>query len=352
MGSYTEISVAGYPLIDSKSFVIPELMTVFRETDKRVFERKVFERNPLVWGTLDNAEEANHETERAVEYSTEAKKIIDRLNVMGFTLARARSEFEAGRLSEIAKFESWAEDRQETSWFADEWDVVREFTFDLYADGLKQIIEQSLRPRPFDDNEKQELSRFVKYMLSQEDYFLGFLGGEPRLLLRVACELVPPDSRVIQDITEVTHAGYYEENESVCENAIQELVESYPENSPIIILAEGSSDITILKESLAVLFPHLEGYYSFLEFDSARVPGGAGYLVSMVKAFAGAGIANRIIAIFDNDTAAHDATRSLKQIRIPPNIAILHYPSLELLRAYPTLVAWGVGFFRRKRIGG
>jgi len=234
MGSYTEISVAGYPLIDSKSFVIPELMTVYRETDKRVFERKVFERNPLVWGTLDKAEEANQETERAVEYSTEAKKIIDRLNVMGFTLARARSEFEAGRLSEIAKFESWAEDRQETSWFADEWDVVREFTFDLYADGLKQIIEQSLRPRPFDDNEKPELSRFVKYMLSQEDYFLGFLGGEPRLLLRLACELVPPDSRVIQDITEVTHAGYYEENESVCENGIQELVESYPENSPII----------------------------------------------------------------------------------------------------------------------
>ena len=33
MGSYTELTVAGYPLVTSKSEVVPEVMTVFREKD-------------------------------------------------------------------------------------------------------------------------------------------------------------------------------------------------------------------------------------------------------------------------------------------------------------------------------
>ena len=56
-----------------------------------------------------------------------------------------------------------------------------------------------------------------------------------------------------------------------------------------------------------------------------------------MKAFAGAGIANRVIALFDNDTAAHDATRALSLLSLPPNIVILYYPNLPLLCDYPTL---------------
>jgi len=41
MGTYTDLTVANYPLITSKSEVVPEAMTVFRETDRRVFTRRV-----------------------------------------------------------------------------------------------------------------------------------------------------------------------------------------------------------------------------------------------------------------------------------------------------------------------
>ncbi len=34
MGTYTELAVAGYPLITSKSGVVAEVMTIFRETDR------------------------------------------------------------------------------------------------------------------------------------------------------------------------------------------------------------------------------------------------------------------------------------------------------------------------------
>ncbi len=58
MGSYTEFSVNGYPLVQTKSYAVPEVLSVFRESDKRVFQRMFSERNWMVWGktTLEDDE--------------------------------------------------------------------------------------------------------------------------------------------------------------------------------------------------------------------------------------------------------------------------------------------------------
>jgi hypothetical protein len=74
-----------------------------------------------------------------------------------------------------------------------------------------------------------------------------------------------------------------------------------------------------------------------MDFDNFDPEGGAAALVKQVKAFAGAGVVNRMVAIFDNDAASHDAVRSLKQLKLPANIRVMHLPELEFLRNYPTL---------------
>jgi hypothetical protein len=56
----------------------------------------------------------------------------------------------------------------------------------------------------------------------------------------------------------------------------------------------------------------------------------------MVKAFAGAGIQNRILALFDNDTAGRSALRKLEQLKLPGNISVLVYPPLQTATEYPT----------------
>lgn len=351
MGSYTELSVAGYPIVVSKSEVVPEVMTVFRETDRRTFIRRLSDQNPLVWGEPEDSDEG--ETETAVEYSCDAGSIIDRLNVMGFTLSRVRKDFEAGRLADLAKFESWAEDFDDNRFFADKWDLVKGLTFDSYVSGLRRVMAERPRSIRHREHETPDLDPVVKYILDEsDDYLFGFFGGDVRLLLRIACEVVPKESRVVQDITELVHAGYYGENEPVCEIVTQALVAGHPENSPRIVLTEGSTDATILNEALALLYPHLVGYYSFLDFDSSRSPGGAGYLVSVVKAFAGAGITNRVIALFDNDTAAREAVRALGAVSLPANIVVKHYPELDMLRSYPTLGPGGVAVLNVNGLAG
>ncbi len=333
MGSYTDLSIDGYPIFETKSFVIPEVMTVFQESDKHVGARKVSERNELVWGKVSPDEDQD---EVAVTYSCEVGKAIERLDVMGFTMRRIRKEFEDARISEVEKYTSRLGD-DDDGWCRDDLDYFTNLTFDRYVEALRTVLTQRIRPQQFDDT-GTDLDPVVNRIVGDnEDYAFGFLGSDVRSFIRIACELVPKNSQVVQDITEVVHAGYYEEDEPVCTNSTRALTAGHPENSARIILTEGSTDVEILREALALLYPHLFGYYTFLDFASARPQGGAGSLVTTVKAFAAAGISNRIVAIFDNDTAAFDARRSLASLQLPQNIAVCSYPNLNSLEAYPTL---------------
>lgn len=336
MGTYTDFSVAGYPLINSKSAVVPEAMTVFRESDKRVFSRRLGDRNPLVWGDA-YADEAG-EVETATVYVCSTDAVIARLEVMGFTINRARRDFESGRQGELAMYQEWATDEPDTPWFADKVKLIESLSFDEYLGALRQVLLEGLRPKPFDDDEKPGLSAAVRYTLDDnDDYLFGFFASDIRCLIRAACEVAPKPSVVIQDITDLVDGGYYAPEEPVCQQSIESLTLGHLENSNRIVLTEGSTDTQVLKTSLRMLYPHLSAYYSFLDFETAQVPGGAGQLASLVKGFAAAGIGNRIIAIFDNDSAARDAKRSLTKLRLPSNIAVLSYPDIELLRSYPTL---------------
>lgn len=333
MGSYTDLSIDDYPILETKSFVIPEVMTVFQEADKHVITRKISERNELVWGKVSPDEEQD---EVAVTYCCEVWKAIERLDVMGFTMRRVRKEFEDARISEVEKYTSWLDD-DDDGWCRDDLDYFVNLTFDRYVEALRTVLTQRILPSQLGDT-NTDLDPVLKRILgNNEDFAFGFLGSDFRSFIRVACELVPKNSQVVQDITEVVHAGYYEEDESVCTNSTRTLTARHPENSARIILTEGSTDVEILRESLALLYPHLFDYYTFLDFASARPQGGAGSLVTIVKAFAAAGISNRIIAVFDNDTAAFDARRSLASLQLPQNIAVCSYPNLSSLEAYPTL---------------
>jgi hypothetical protein len=103
----------------------------------------------------------------------------------------------------------------------------------------------------------------------------------------------------------------------------------------VIILTEGRSDVALLKPALDLLFPHLAGYFAFMDFT--EYGGGAGQLANLVRAFAGAGIVNRVVAVFDNDAAPLAAMRTLRKALLPKHIVAMPLPDLPMLRSYPTI---------------
>jgi hypothetical protein len=105
----------------------------------------------------------------------------------------------------------------------------------------------------------------------------------------------------------------------------------------ITLLTEGTTDSRILSASLNSFYPEARDLYSFVDFEGFRVEGGASPLARLLRGFAGAGLTDRFIAIFDNDAAGHEALASLKRIALPSNIRAITLPDLKFARDYPTI---------------
>jgi hypothetical protein len=160
--------------------------------------------------------------------------------------------------------------------------------------------------------------------------------ADPRIALRLALEVCGDANEVLYDVTAVVVDGFPPAMDFTA-YARSFNWDGEERLAKIVVLTEGSSDSAILRDSLTLLYPHLADYYSFVDFDVARLGGGASTLVTIVKAFAGAGIVNRTIAIFDNDTAGAVAMRSLSPDTLPPSIRVMRLPEVDSLRTYPTL---------------
>jgi len=128
---------------------------------------------------------------------------------------------------------------------------------------------------------------------------------EERYILR--CTLLAfPQEAVTLDITDLNQGGWldaFPRLETLASGASARIREATTGHAPVVVLTEGRTDAEFLSYAVQILYPHLTDLVRFLDFDQ-RPEGGAGALVRMARAFAAAGIANRVIAIFDNDTAA------------------------------------------------
>jgi hypothetical protein len=328
MGSYCTLYISDFPIINSKSYVIPESMTLFRESDKVICERKLSERNKIVWGE----NEGEDENEIIVEYRAPIKHIRQRLDVLGFTYKRAQREFDSIMVAKIIELENMSEN----NYFLEEINLLKNSTLGDFLEAFKLIIKNGVPLYRYIEA-FPESDPIIKYIVQDQDELIwGFPCSDPRCFLRVLVEILPENAEVVQELTEVVHAGYYSNDDKVCDLSYEYLVNEYPISSRIIILTEGKTDSEILRRSMNLLYPQLFGYYTFMDFG-IKPAGGAGDLVNIVKSFAGSGIKNRIIALFDNDTAAYSAVSILDKRLIPSNIVIQHYPSVELATDYPTL---------------
>lgn len=334
MGTYTELYIADFPIHSTKSEVDPTVMSIFRESDKIIEERDVSARNKLMWSHASDSEEK----ETVVEYSATTEQVIDRLNIMGFTIDASKAWFELGIKEKLETYTKWVQD-SDSEWIQPQIELLKTLTFEKYIEALSEVYEKKIVQWASKEDLPESTDPIVKFIYDDQDYemYFGYPAYDIRHFLRAFLEIVAKSSLVVQDITDLVDGGYYDIKDQVCEGAIEELIGDYLVDSKVLILTEGSSDKNILEPALRLLYPHLADYYSFMDFGVSKAAGGASALVTTIKAFIGAGIGNRVVALFDNDTAAKIALKALKDIDIPSTIKLLHYPNIEICNDYPTL---------------
>ncbi len=339
MSSQVDLYINKYNVISQTSYVMPEMAMIFRENDKKVYKRKI-----------------DGEYETFCEYSNTVRNIKDRLEIMGYTIDNIKNNFEKDILIDIKELE----------------DMISDYSFDIKSDlrkvkllkragfkawqnAFKYILENKLNISYWTESEyKKGTPELVKYMLNNIDYgtLYNYPGGDIYSILRIFLESCDDNKIVKLDLSHLVNAGWYELNQSVCKDTIELAKKEYPIYEKIVILTEGSTDRKILESSLQILFPHLYDYYSFMNFEDSNSEGGASVLVKTIQAFAGSGITNRVVAIFDNDTAAKNAMRSLEKTKIPKNIKIIQYPDIPIAIKYPTQGASGLSFLNINGLAG
>lgn len=349
MSSSSTLYIGNYPIYSLTRWVNPKVMVLFRAQDKKSFERKFSQRSSLQWGHAFS--ECGNQIETGYEYSNTAYNIKQRLNIMGFTEERLKEnliknvseiieekkqniKYHLANFSKERDYEQYAIDKinNEIIFFAN-------VEYENWLAALKIIYEKKLTktnlPTLSEKIEQKSLESLIEHLLEYGEIADTFPVSDIRYLVRAFVEVCLPDEMITQDFTDLVDAGWYDWNESHEELCAIDQCDFVSEK--ILILAEGSSDIDILRRSLKLLYPHLCDYYSFMDFHLPKAAGGAAALVNVLKSFIGAKIKNyKIIAIFDNDTAGEEALSLLRQVQIPENIKVLQYPILEFARKYPT----------------
>lgn len=159
---------------------------------------------------------------------------------------------------------------------------------------------------------------------------------DSRFQLRAVLEALPPDEEITLDLDDLLEGGWLEAPVDPRDHARELVAYTSQGGLPTIVLTEGRFDVEVLASALSVRRSHLVDYLKLPDFTQ-RNEGGAASLLQTVRAFASAGIPNRVVALFDNDTAARDVVHSLDTSGLPPNLVITRLPQLSLASAYPTV---------------
>ncbi|MGH9605356.1 MAG: HEPN/Toprim-associated domain-containing protein [Terracidiphilus sp.] len=338
MGSSAILTVGGVPFDSWKGDVPAEIAVLFNERERHVEELAASDEDDEL------REKGESGPARAVRYVTSLDCFRNRLEFFGFTLEMARGAFETGRIDaleecrrSISIWEGHAERHDKTAIqiIARERakiELLTRTTPDQWLDALRDKFRNaewmnSDRLPPVGVVPPPEIGGF-------DMRFPGSL--DPRFQLRFVIEAVGSGDAVL-DVSELVEGGYYDISDPISEYALDDLSATDRVVSHLIVLTEGSSDRFYLESVFRLFHPELSDYVSFMDFDGWNVPGGASFLENIVRSFAGSGIRDRILALFDNDTAGSLSVSRLSGQRLPRNIRVMRYPDVEIARNYPTL---------------
>jgi hypothetical protein len=344
MGTYSEFLIGQYSFCETKNDVEPLIMTIFRERDKITYAEAT-EEIDCSETTGDTPADMYH----VYQYRTSASIVRKRLDIMGFSLENVQLAFDVGIKERILEIEAYMESANDNYGYLSDLkrdqDTLISSDFSSWIEAFRDILSRNLQTYNYHkrDTMKDE-NPLIQYILYEDDYdqIYRFPCSDIRALIRIMVEVCSPEELIIQDVSGLIASGYYDPEDAICNLNIQYLTKDYSVNEKIILLAEGSTDISILRESLGILYPELLDYFSFMDFGIANVQGGTSALVATIKAFIGSNISNRIIALFDNDTAGHLAKKQLEGFSIPENIKVMTYPDIEDACNYPTIGPSGV----------
>ncbi len=256
---------------------------------------------------------ADNEIVQKPAYVNTLGNIIPRLELLGYTLEKCKSQFEA---------------------FEKEYPYGNtEVTFE----DLKGILQQidvddiALEPNGEDHPDYYDFGEFARQFLfgkgslrkfdkiSEADYEVGhFLDNiEPYIILRL---LGLNKSNLNKDVCwkyyDLIESGWEDENQIFCEASSEK---------KYLIITEGSTDSNIIRSAFEWLMPNIAHFFDFIDTEKNYPFSGSSNLTNFYHGLCKISPNRNILFIFDNDTAGNHSFSMCKELN--DRIVLLTLPN-------------------------
>jgi hypothetical protein len=249
-------------------------------------------------------------------FGRKLKDVKRRLELLGYTLPKIR------RLYDEAIYE-----------MPDYYDDP-EIDFDMFARAVKGVDANKVQLN--DEYEDYDLGEYVAKNIFQDPEFhkteeelksltendgTFFENLDPYITLRLLME--NPNNLELDlgwRYSDVVGGGWISESD---------LYKSLTDTERYLVVTEGSSDLFILRKSLELLAPDILDFFYFVDMAENYPFTGTGNLYRFCQGLASIKIQNKVLVIFDNDTAGKEKYELSSNLSLPENMKIAILPSLS-----------------------
>lgn len=160
---------------------------------------------------------------------------------------------------------------------------------------------------------------------------------DPRFIIALLLHGTRANTSITVDLSGCLMGGWLEPDERPHIAAHRRMTSRIGSSGSVIVVTEGSADAHLLSRALQLAARAVAHQFKFMDFNSTSAQGGVDQVERLTKSLAAAGVANRVVAILDNDTAGNQGKSRLDQLGLPPHFAVRVLPDVALARNYPTV---------------
>ena len=320
MGSMINLAVGRLEIDWGKNHRFPDHSQLFQPSDlAQVPYYYVDEDHPL---NRDDGEDEYHiDTVFKDGLSKPLDQVIERINLLGYTINYARREFEyATRLND---FDS------------------QKFSFEQLAKALATVDVHSISADYYGDGDFGKF--FPRYIFDRlglakivddPDYVWRHAGeGMDNLSAHTILQLLAQNPLV----RGLPVSWQFADLEDEVLTQRDELVRSLDPRDRFLIVTEGSSDASIIKHALSLLKPHIADFFDFVDMNEGYPFTGTGNLYNFTKGLISISVQNDVVIIYDNDAEGVFSFNRTVKLNVPDNMRILKLPDLPEFQNFNTI---------------
>ena len=245
-------------------------------------------------------------------------QVLDRINLLGYTMKYARREFEnVSQLNDID---------------------AEQFNFDQLAEALAKVDVDSISA---DYADSQGIGKFFRRYIfdrlgleriADDPEYVKFHAGYAmdQLSAYTILQLLAlnPSARALPvnwHFADVVSGGWAQRDQ---------FVRLADKQNRFLIVTEGSSDASVIRHALRLLKPHVADFFDFVDMNEGYPFTGTGSLYNFTKGLISISVRNNAVILYDNDAEGLSSFNRTVKLNVPNNMKVLKLPDLPEFRDF------------------